>query len=123
MKKLMILSLAAVLAGCATSYQPMKSNGGYDETQVSNNVWQIRGKANGYSERSRLEDITLLRAAEIGCLNDFRFFNVTDRMFSGQNIKNMTMTVSYNNLGGDFDSRVIIRNLSEKLSIRINCSI
>ena len=121
MKKLIILSLAAVLAGCATSYQPMRSSGGYDETRVSSNIWTIRGKANGYSERSRLEDITLLRAAEIGCLNSYQYFDITDRMFSGQNIKNMTITAQYSHQAGDYDVRLLINTLSKKLSADVSC--
>ena len=37
----------AVLAGCATAYQPEGLTGGFDETQLDRNVFRVSFKGNG----------------------------------------------------------------------------
>jgi len=66
MKKLIaIVILAFILQGCATSYQKTSFTGGYSETQLDENVFNVSFKGNGYTSRERVADFTLLRSAEL----------------------------------------------------------
>lgn len=65
---------AIFLFGCATSYQKMGFSGGFDETQLAENVWKVHFAGNGYTGRNRAEEMTLLRSADLTMQNGYRFF-------------------------------------------------
>jgi hypothetical protein len=56
---------SAFFVGCATSYQPLGLNGGYEETRLDENVFRIHFKANRYTGMERTQDFALLRGAEL----------------------------------------------------------
>lgn len=66
------------LGGCATAYQSQGFTGGFSETQLSDNMFKVYFKGNGYTGEERVEDFTLLRSAEIAEEHGFPFFAVVD---------------------------------------------
>ncbi len=72
--KLFFLAVVFFLNGCATSYQKMSFSGGFDETQLAENVWKVHFSGNGYTGRNRAEEMTLLRSADLTLQNGFTHF-------------------------------------------------
>ena len=67
-----------MLVGCATSYKADGFSGGFSEIQVSENVWRVSFRGNGYTRTTRAEELALLRSADIATQNDFRYFAFID---------------------------------------------
>ena len=61
-----LTALFAVLAGCATPYQPTGTAGGYYHKVLAENTYIVGFSGNGFTDRSTARDFALLRAAEIG---------------------------------------------------------
>lgn len=78
MKTLLALFVATVLVGCATSYQKQSFSGGYSETQLGENIFQVSFRGNGYTSRERASDFSLLRSAEITLERGFRYFVIVE---------------------------------------------
>jgi hypothetical protein len=72
-----------ILASCATSYQRSGLTGGYSETKLGENIWNISFQGNGYTNDERANDFTLLRSAEVCLENGYSFFIITQN--NGQN--------------------------------------
>lgn len=70
----LIVAAAAVLAGCATSYQAQGLSGGFDETQVAPAVWRVSFQGNGYTSPERAADMALLRSAELTLQQGYSHF-------------------------------------------------
>jgi hypothetical protein len=83
------VSALALITGCATSYQPRGLSGGYSETQLGENIFQVSFHGNGYTSRERASDFALLRSADVTIENGFRYFVVVD---SGKSSTNSTYT-------------------------------
>jgi len=66
------------VAGCATSYQQRGFSGGFSETQLAENVFEVRFSGNGYTSSERASDFALLRSAELSLERGFRYFVVDD---------------------------------------------
>ena len=77
--KLKTLGLIALLAisGC-TSYQESGWTGGFTDTQLDENVWEVSFSGNGYTSAQRVRDFALLRASEIALTNGYAYFAVAD---------------------------------------------
>ena len=75
---LIALIAAVILTGCTTAYQKQSLTGGYSETQLGENIFQVSFKGNGYTSRERVSDFTLLRSAEIAIENGYRYFVVVE---------------------------------------------
>jgi predicted RNA-binding Zn-ribbon protein involved in translation (DUF1610 family) len=67
------------LAGCATPYQPCGLTGGYSETQLDENVFQVSFHGNGFTSQERASDLCLLRAAEIAKQHGFAYFIIVEK--------------------------------------------
>lgn len=79
MRKLSIfIAIAIVLSGCATTYQRQGFTGGFSETQLGENVFQVSFKGNAYTSRERAADFNLLRSAEVALENGFNHFIIVD---------------------------------------------
>lgn len=78
MKLTAFLILSILLAGCATTYQRSSFSGGYSETRLGDNIFQVFFKGNGYTGRERAVDFCLLRSAEVAIENGFRYFVIVD---------------------------------------------
>ena len=53
---LIVIIAAAMLSGCATTYQKQSFTGGYSETQLGENIFQVSFKGNRYTSRERVSD-------------------------------------------------------------------
>jgi len=70
--------VALIFLGCATPYQPSGFRGGYSETILAENVFQVRFKGNGYTSGERASDYALLRAAEVALGHGYRYFALAE---------------------------------------------
>jgi len=120
MKTFAVLALsAALLAGCsATPYDR-----GYGDSQLSPTKFRIDARVDGYSPRSRADDIAMLRAAEIACINGYEFFNVVEKKawISGA-ITYSTITIEVQPANGEFDARFIMDSMKSKLDANTQCN-
>jgi hypothetical protein len=78
MRPLIVLA-ALLLNACATEYQPQSFTGGFSETRLGENVWEVSFKGNGYTGRDRASDFTLLRSADVALQHGYRYFVVVNR--------------------------------------------
>lgn len=81
MKKLTIAGVVGavlLLAGCATSYQPEGLTGGFKETRLAQNMYRVSFQGNGYTDRERSADFTLLRSAELTLQSGYKYFVIID---------------------------------------------
>ncbi len=74
---ILILTMA-LLSGCATAYQRESFTGGYSQTQLGDNIFQVSFKGNGCTSEDRASDYTLLRSAEITLENGFKYFTIVE---------------------------------------------
>ena len=73
---------AALLSGCATKYQDMGFTGGVAAEPVMTDVYRIVARGNGYTSADKVQDFTLLKAAETTIAaggNYFIILNEADR--------------------------------------------
>jgi hypothetical protein len=80
MRPILFLAFISVvlLSGCATTYQKESFTGGFSETQLGENIFQVSFKGNAYTSREKASDFTLLRSAEIAIENGYRYFVVIE---------------------------------------------
>ena len=76
MKYLGIVVFACLICSCATKYEAIGATGGFYHTKVSDNVYLIGFRGNGFTDAKRANDFALLRAAEIGSKLGFTHFVV-----------------------------------------------
>jgi hypothetical protein len=69
-----LFALVIFLAGCATKYQPEGFTGGYSESQLGDNIFQVSFRGNSYAGHEIESDFALLRSAELTLQNGFRYF-------------------------------------------------
>lgn len=75
-KFLGFLLISFILSGCATSYQPNGFTGGYSETKLADDMYNITFQGNGYASKERVYDFALLRASDITLENSYKFFSI-----------------------------------------------
>jgi len=73
-----VVILIVLLSSCATTYQPSSFSGGYSETRLGEDTFQVSFRGNGYTSPERASDFSLLRSAELTLQNGYRFFIVVD---------------------------------------------
>jgi hypothetical protein len=73
-----MVMLLVLLSSCATTYQQNSFSGGYSETQLSENIFQILFKGNGFTSSERASDFSLLRSAEVALEHGFQYFVIID---------------------------------------------
>ena len=104
MRTLFILGLVvATLSGCATAYQSKSFTGGYSETQLGDNIFQVSFRGNGYTSRERAADFTLLRSAEVTVENGFRYFVIVESE-KGSKVGAYTTPTTSNTTGSAYGS-------------------
>ncbi|MGH8355486.1 MAG: CC0125/CC1285 family lipoprotein [Pseudomonas sp.] len=59
------LCFVAFLSACTTPYQRDGFAGGYSEIQLDENIWRVTFEGNGYTTALRVEELALLRSAEL----------------------------------------------------------
>ncbi len=95
MRRLVIVLTALVLTGCATTYQRQGLTGGYSETQLGENIFQVSFRGNGYTSRERASDFSLLRSAEVALERGFRYFVIVESEKDTKTSTYTTPTQSY----------------------------
>jgi hypothetical protein len=79
MRKVCVFVIAIVLlSGCATTYKREGFSGGYSETKLGENIFQVSFRGNGYTSGERASDFSLLRSAELALENGFRYFVIVE---------------------------------------------
>ena len=79
MRKWIILIMTIfIMSGCATKYKSVGFSGGYSETRLGSNIFNVSFRGNGYTSRERATDFTLLRSAELCLQNGFKYFIITN---------------------------------------------
>lgn len=73
-KEIIAIFVLTFTAACATGYQPKGFSGGYSETQLSENVFQVRFSGNGVTSKEQAHDFALLRAAELTLNHGYEYF-------------------------------------------------
>ena len=68
-----------ILAACATGYHPRDPTGGFSETQLAENVFQVRYSGNAYTSGEQATDFTLLRSAELARQHGYIYFVIVQR--------------------------------------------
>lgn len=96
MRKFSVLVfLLASLSGCATAYQQQSLSGGYSETQLGENIFQVSFRGNGYTSRERASDFSLLRSADVAVEHGFRYFVIVESEKDSKLGTYTTPTTSY----------------------------
>lgn len=90
----MIVGLVFLL-GCSTGYNKKGLKGGYSETQVDSNVYEVTFIGNGYTSMERASDFNLLRCAELTLGNGYNYFVVKNQG------DRSNQTYMMNNYGGN----------------------
>lgn len=78
---LAFLLIVAFISGCATSYKSAGFTGGYSDTKLQDDVYEISFKGNGYTGSDKTKDFALLRASEVALNNGYKYFLI----FEGNN--------------------------------------
>ena len=77
-RRLVLFGIAILVTSCATAYRKVGLTGGFSETQLSENVFQVSFRGNGYTSRERASDFALLRSSELSLLNGYRYFIIIE---------------------------------------------
>ena len=76
MKNILLVLISFLIIGRMTStpYQPMGFKGGYENTQLDKNVFEVTFSGNGLTSRQRVRDFAMLRSAELTIQNGYKYF-------------------------------------------------
>lgn len=67
-----------MLSGCATPYKQEGFSGGFSETQLDRNMFSVSFRGNGYSSPERVNEMALLRSADIALEHGYLYFVVLE---------------------------------------------
>jgi len=73
-----LLGVAIIFSCCVTAYKKVGWKGGYSETQLGENIFQVSFRGNGFTSGERASDFSLLRSAEVSLENGFRYFIIIE---------------------------------------------
>tara|TARA_A200000113_G_scaffold225930_2_gene248811 strand:- start:2085 stop:2654 length:570 start_codon:yes stop_codon:yes gene_type:complete len=109
MKKIAVLfSVVLTLSACASPYQSKGFSGGFSETQLSENVFQVSFRGNGYTSSERASDFAMLRSAELTLENGYKYFALADNQNAVENSSYTTPvqahTTGYSNTYGTLNT-------------------
>jgi len=79
MKKIITILALIFIAGCSTSYKSDGFNGGYSETQLDENIFQVRFRGNSITSLERAADFNMLRSAELTLESGYKYFTVANQ--------------------------------------------
>jgi hypothetical protein len=91
----LLSAICLLLIGCATPYQSTGFTGGYEDIQLSENIFKISFHGNGYTSRQRAEDFCLLRSAEVAKSNGYTYFVIIEDNNYSEQSSYTTPTTSY----------------------------
>lgn len=72
MKKLIVLSVAALLTACSTPYQSYGIAGGYQDEEIAEGEYYLRYVGNGFTSNEKVKNLWHQRAREL-CNNKYSF--------------------------------------------------
>jgi len=90
-----VIIAALSLSACATPYTHDGALGGYNDTRLAENVFQVSFQGNGYTSEQRVADFTLLRSAEVAMQNGYNYFIIVKEHESARSGAFTTPTSSY----------------------------
>jgi hypothetical protein len=76
----LIAASAALLSACATSYSAMSWTGGYQEAQVSPDVWRVTFSGNGYTTKETTQTYWLYHCAQLTLSKGFDGFTIVSNL-------------------------------------------
>src|SRR5260370_12391280 len=71
---LIVLSVACLLAGCATAYECDGVSGGYSDQVRDGNIVQVSFRGNGLTTPETLQSFVIRRCAEVTLQDGFNYF-------------------------------------------------
>jgi hypothetical protein len=75
MKNILLVLIIFVIIGCtSTKYQPLGRTGGYENTQLDENIFEVTFWGNGYTSSQRVRDFAMLQSAELTVQNGYTYF-------------------------------------------------
>jgi len=77
MKRIGLVFLCLTAVGCATGYHRRGWSGGFEETQLSENIWNVTFVGNGYTSNVKAADLAILRSADLASMSGYKFFILT----------------------------------------------
>ena len=84
--------IVLLLAGCATQYQPLGEEGGYAETELGNDTFEVAFIGNSQTGTEMVEEFALLRAAELCLERGYKFLVIkSDETNWARRMTNMTV--------------------------------
>lgn len=95
MKRLIIFFIFQFFISCSTRYQPEGFTGGYEELQLSENMFSVSFRGNGYTRKQKAIDYCLLRCAELAQENGFSYFSIVDQRNDTRNSTYTSPGTSY----------------------------
>lgn len=98
-----ILIIALLASGCATTYQENGFSGGYSDQKISNDVFQVSFRGNGFTSGSEVERLFLKRCADVSMRNGFDYFVILNQDGSVSDVpvySSQQGTISSNGFGG-----------------------
>ena len=78
MEKLLVILLCLGLVGCATGYNKKGLAGGYKDVKIQDDVFKVSFNGNAYTSKTKAEDFTLLRCADLALENNYKYFIIID---------------------------------------------
>ena len=69
-----VIACVALLAGCATAYGPAGATGGYKDTKIDDETYQVRFDGNGKTPREMVWNYWIYRCAELTVQNGYQYF-------------------------------------------------
>ncbi len=71
----MLVALSGIIAGC-TQYASNGLFGGFQDTRLDDDVFQISFQGNGFTTAERAQDLAMLRASELTLQYGYKYFEV-----------------------------------------------
>lgn len=78
-----------IILGCATAYHPKNLLGGYEDREVSPNIFEVKFTGNQHTRVDKIRYFLLFRCAELTLENNFsNFIILSDNSYSKESIIN-----------------------------------
>ena len=86
------LGILIIFIGCASTYGPRGSMGGYEEKSVGKNMYEVRFYGNQHTPADQITRMLLYRCAELTQAKGFDSFVVLqDQSYSAKTINNLSL--------------------------------
>ena len=105
MKKFIIVLIVCLINfSCSTKYQARMWKGGYESTQLGEDMYRVAFIGNGYTSSTKAQDYCLLRCAELTIQNGYKYFVIIneDNYSSNSTYRTPVTTNSNYNISGNY---------------------